>query len=65
MPLRITGLYQGTEYTILEYEHGIVECPMALATLLAQRDHSLPTGEALLVQCQVLFGATMRVEDEA
>lgn len=62
---RIIGLYEGTEYTILEYEHGIVECPAILTTLLARPDHSLPTGETLLAQCQVLFGATMRVEDVA
>lgn len=60
---RITGLYDGTEYVLLEYEHGIVECPSDLAPVLARPDHSLPTGAELVAQCRVLFGDTMQVRE--
>ena len=60
---RITGTYEGVEHVILEYERGIVECPSGLTKVLEGADHSLPTGEELLVQCRVLFGDTMQVRE--
>ena len=61
---RITGRYQGIEYVVLEYAHGIVECPSDLAAVLARPDHSLPTGAELVAQCQVLFGDSLHVGED-
>jgi hypothetical protein len=60
---RITGIYDGVEHIILEYEHGIVECPSDLTAVLARPDHSLPTGDELVAQCRVLFGDTLQVRE--
>jgi hypothetical protein len=60
---RITGLYDGVEHVICEYEHGIIECPADLAALLRLPDHSLPTGDMLLEQCRILFEGTMQVRE--
>jgi hypothetical protein len=57
---RLTGIYDGVEHIILEYDHGMVECPALMRDLLAQDDGSMPTGPALDQACRRLFGDTFQ-----
>lgn len=60
---RISGLFDGVEHVILEYEHGTSAWPSDLAQVLARQGHSLPTGDELLAQCRVRCGESLEIQE--
>jgi hypothetical protein len=60
---RVTGIYDGVEYVVLEYAGGMVECPSALRALLVHPDDTMPSGAELEQACRGLFGDTLRVRE--
>jgi len=60
---RLTGLYDGVEHVILEYDNGMVECPSNIRDALADPAGRMPTGEALDDAGRVLFGDTLVIRE--
>jgi hypothetical protein len=58
---RLTGIYDGIEYTLIDYADGQVDCPQALLEVFAHPDGSLPTGVELDQVCRLLFGDTFQI----
>ena len=60
---RLTGTSNGTEYVLLEYAGGLVECASDVRELLCDVDGTMPTGTRLDAVCTVLFGDTFQVRE--
>lgn len=60
---RLTGTYDGVEYSVMEYDRNIVECPSNLREALVDTEGRMPRGEALEDACRVLFGESLQVKE--
>ena len=60
---RLSGTYDGTQYVVLEYADGHVECAALLRQLLEADEPRIPTGDTLAGLLRELFGDTLRVEE--